>query len=75
MKNLDLENSFPADILAEMQHDNLLLESQSFGNDTPAILRAHDSLGLEIHLSGLCRKLLQYRLCDRISHYSVDGRD
>lgn len=50
-EKLDLENSFPADILAEMQHHILLLESQSFGDDTPAILRAHDSLGLEIHLS------------------------
>lgn len=50
-EELDLENSFPTDILAEMEHDNLLLENPSFGDDTPAILRVHDSLALEIHRS------------------------
>lgn len=50
-EQLDAENSFSSDILAEMEHDNLLLESQSFGDDTPAILKVHDSLALEIHRS------------------------
>jgi MSHA biogenesis protein MshI len=50
-EQLDAENSFSSDILGAMEHDTLLLESRSFGDDTPAILRVHDSLALEIHRS------------------------
>jgi MSHA biogenesis protein MshI len=48
---LELENSFPTDILGAMEHDKLLLESQSVDSDTPAILKVHDNLALEIHRS------------------------
>lgn len=50
-EQLDAENSFSNDILGAMEHDKLLLESQSFGDDSSAILRVHDSLALEIHRS------------------------
>lgn len=48
---LELESSFPADILETMEHDNLLLDSQDSASDTSAVLKTHDNLALEIHRS------------------------